>query len=234
MKKIVSLLSVVSLIVCLLVSSAASIPTTFTPATGKGNGNGNNKKQTTTTDTTTTDTTTTAYGRLIIADADINVALYANSAQSVCDAEDSACFFKMYGSTGMIIADHNYQAFKTLTNVTVGSTAVINEGNGGVITLKCVAVYDGTNTGSGLLDNNGNQAIGTHDYVTYTCLNDTTHVRICQWDIESATNIDSAYENTFYVESSIINKLTSFKTTTSTPTPTPAPTKPGKGNNKKK
>lgn len=148
-----------------------------------------------------------AYGRLVISSVNIDVALYNSNSQSVCDAEDSACFYYLGSNQGMTIADHSSQTFETLTMVTVGDTAVIKESNGGRIYLQCIEVVDGRNEGDYLVYSDGSIATGRSDYLTYTCLDTKGNIRICQWDIVNVENIDSGYENQFNIDTRTRNKV---------------------------
>lgn len=148
--------------------------------------------------TTTATTSAPYYGRLTIASVGISVGLYNSSSQEVCDATDSACFYHFKNNLGMTIADHNYQAFRNLTRVRVGTTGTIKLTNGGIITIKCTEVCEGTNAGSQLLDSTGAVATGRSDYLTYTCTD--TGIYICQWTIVSAKNIDANYDNNFDID----------------------------------
>lgn len=195
MKKTLSLVTIIALALTLLVSPISTSAATD-PATGKGNA----KKSTT--------SSAPLYGRFVVASANIDVALYSSAAQAVCDAVDSACY---YNHNGMVIADHNYQAFKTLTSVQVGDIATITRVDGTVVTLQCVEAFDGHNTSTGLTDWNEVSVLGKHDYLSYTCLDSCYNIRICQWDTVSDT--------------AIVNNTT-------TTAPTKTKTK-GNGNNKK-
>lgn len=243
MKKLLTYLSILTLSCSLFlgtqVHAAKDMETQFVtvPKTGKGN-----KKNTTPT------VNAPLYGRLNIPSAGIDVALYNSYEQSVCDAQDSACFFHLNNNPGMTIADHNYQAFRTLTSVAPGAKAVISEANGGKIYLQCVEVYNGHNTASALTDNNGNIVTSTHDFLTYTCLDSTQNIRICQWDILYTENTTPEFEASFQIDARTASRIIALRTSVTAPTTAPDPgpennvpdnntpaetTKPGKGNNKK-
>ena len=122
-------------------------------------------------------------GRLIIPDADINVAVFihgygadaAEIRQNVCDAEDSAILYS--DGLGNIIADHNNQGFINLPNVKLGDRAYIVAGDC-IITLECDLVTDGINTGNGITDTEGNWVSANEEFTFYTCGEDWVNVKI--------------------------------------------------------
>lgn len=122
-------------------------------------------------------------GRLIIPDADINVAVFihgegadaAEIRQNVCDGEDSAILYS--DGVGNIIADHNNQGFINLPNVRLGDRAYIVAGDC-IITLECDLVTDGINTGNGITDTEGNWVSANEDFTFYTCGEDWVNVKI--------------------------------------------------------
>lgn len=122
------------------------------------------------------------YGRLSIPSVGIDVALYRSNEQYVVDREDSAAIFKLsYRPKVWIIADHNTQSFASMTDIVVGDEGVISRADGDVVYLECVEVYDGHNTGYGLTDDHGVNAVGAYPYLTYTCIRYWRDIRICQW-----------------------------------------------------
>lgn len=122
-------------------------------------------------------------GRLIIPNADINVAVFihgegadaAEIRQNVCDGEDSAILYS--DGVGNIIADHNNQGFINLPNVKLGDRAYIVAGDC-IITLECDLVTDGINTGNGITDTEGNWVSADEDFTFYTCGADWINVKI--------------------------------------------------------
>lgn len=132
------------------------------------------------------------YGRLYIPSVDIDVGLYQSSdRQAVVDRKDSACIFRMrYGRRTYLIADHYTQDFGSLMDVVVGDTAYIETDAGETISMVCVEVLDGHNTGNGITDANKVNVIGQHDYLMYTCQGYWRNVRICQWDIDEGDDCD--------------------------------------------
>lgn len=122
-------------------------------------------------------------GRLSIPEANIDVALYNSSEQSVCNRWDSACVFSIYPYTGKIIADHCNQEFSTLKKVTVGTLGEITMADGTVVPIRCAEMFDGHNSGAAITDANWKVVLGKYDYLTYTCVNGWQNVRVCQWEI---------------------------------------------------
>ena len=122
------------------------------------------------------------YGRLYIPSVEIDVALYYGISQSVADRADSAAIFTYGSYTGEIIADHSNQDFSKLFDVFVGTTGYIKLKNSDVITIKCVEVINGHNTGTELTDEDYNVVMGKYDYLMYTCRNGWKNIRICQWN----------------------------------------------------
>lgn len=122
-------------------------------------------------------------GRLIIPDADINVAVFihgegadaAEIRQNVCDGEDSAILYS--DGIGNIIADHNNQGFTNLPNVKLGDRAYIVAGDC-IITLECDLVTDGINTGKGITDTEGEWVSANEDFTFYTCGADWVNIKI--------------------------------------------------------
>lgn len=121
-------------------------------------------------------------GRLYIPDVGIDVALYRGYYQSITDRKDSANLFSWNGCTGEIIADHSTQDFGALLAVTVGTTGYIQNADGSMINITCVAVLNGHNTGYDLTDEQGVSVMGKAAYAMYTCRNGWRNVRICLWD----------------------------------------------------
>ena len=71
------------------------------------------------------------FGRLVIPAAGIDVALIVPSSpyqnQAVTDAKDSACLMiGQHSPTSKLIADHNNQAFRSLSSVTTGTSSLHN------------------------------------------------------------------------------------------------------------
>ena len=73
-------------------------------------------------------------GRLVIPSAAVNVALFSDGEgedeaqirQTICDAEDSAAIYS--DGIGIVIADHNNQAFQLLSEMQPGDRAYILRG----------------------------------------------------------------------------------------------------------
>lgn len=124
------------------------------------------------------------YGRLSIPSVGIDVLLYKSNEQYVVDRQDSAAIFKLsYRPKVWIIADHNTQAFASMTDIVVGDEAQIDLKDGDTVYLECAEVYDGHNTGHGLTDEHGVNCVGKYPYVSYTCIGYWRNIRICQWNI---------------------------------------------------
>ncbi len=122
-------------------------------------------------------------GRLIIPSAGIDVALFidgqgedvAQMRQEICDREDSASFFT--DGLGMLIADHNNQAFSSLGRVQTGDKAVVLRGHS-IVTLQCELIADGNNYGKGILDADGYYFTSYEDYICYTCKENWNNVLV--------------------------------------------------------
>lgn len=122
-------------------------------------------------------------GRLYIPSVGINVAMFINGdgvdtasmRQIVTDEADSAIFYS--DGVGNIIADHNNQGFATLPNVREGDKAYIIAGDC-IVSLEAELVCDGTNTGHGIIDEEGYWVSAEHDFVCYTCGEDWEHIKI--------------------------------------------------------
>lgn len=122
-------------------------------------------------------------GRLVIPSAAVNVALFSDGAgedeaqirQTICDAEDSAAIYS--DGIGMVIADHNNQAFQLLSEVQPGDRAYILRGES-ILSLECEIIFDGHNDGEGVTDANGVPATYYAEYICYTCGTDWTNVKI--------------------------------------------------------
>lgn len=127
-------------------------------------------------------------GRLVVPSAGIDVALFtdgpgadeAEIRQNICDQQDSAAFFT--DGLGMLIADHNNQAFSVLNQVQLGDKAVILRGHS-IVTLECSLITDGYNYGKGILDEDGYYISSYEDYICYTCKEDWNNVRVVGFSI---------------------------------------------------
>ena len=128
------------------------------------------------------------YGRLVIKDAGVDVAVFETTdfskLQDVVDAEDSACMFN-WNDGNTLIADHNYQGFKNLKKVKKNSTYAYMVTEDGVKTYKCIRkLTKGWNDGSTLAFND-HTPIGeeyTGKLIIYTCNNEPGSVTITVWD----------------------------------------------------
>ena len=95
--------------------------------------------------------------------------------QAICDAEDSAAIYS--DGIGIVIADHNNQAFQFLSEVQPGDKAYILRGES-ILSLECEVTFDGLNSGMGVTDADGIPATFYADYICYTCGTDWTNVKI--------------------------------------------------------
>lgn len=122
-------------------------------------------------------------GRLVIPSAAVNVALFSDGVgedeaqirQAICDAEDSAAIYS--DGIGIVIADHNNQAFQFLSEVQPGDKAYILRGES-ILSLECEVTFDGLNSGMGVTDADSIPATFYADYICYTCGTDWTNVKI--------------------------------------------------------
>lgn len=112
-------------------------------------------------------------GRLYIGNL-YSVALYTSSgnrtAQSIIDEEDSAWYYQNWSST--IIGDHFSDGFYRIRLLKPGSTCYILQEDGFRQDFVCVRVdLEGQNTGTDVLDSNGNSAFDDpdSDMFMYTC-----------------------------------------------------------------
>lgn len=122
------------------------------------------------------------YGRFYVPDAKIDVALYYGLSQAAADRQDSAAIFAWENYYGELIADHNNQEFSKLFSVEVGTEGYIQLASGDIISIVCVDVFNGHNTGDLITDENYITVHGRTDYLTYTCRNGWKNIRICLWN----------------------------------------------------
>lgn len=109
-----------------------------------------------------------AIGRWIIPDVGVDVACYASDSQSVCDAQDSACYFAE--GVQKLIADHDSQGFQGIKYCSVGTLAYMDQGNGSRKAYVCTDVFSGHNNGQ-ITDAAGNPVSEMNDggIACYTC-----------------------------------------------------------------
>lgn len=127
-------------------------------------------------------------GRLVIPSAAVNVALFSDGVgedeaqirQAICDAEDSAAIYS--DGIGIVIADHNNQAFQFLSEVQPGDRAYILRGES-ILSLECAVTFDGHNDGEGVTDADGVPATYYAEYICYTCGTDWTNVKIVGFNV---------------------------------------------------
>lgn len=129
------------------------------------------------------------FGRLIMPDSGINVALFTDGAgesiaeqrQGICDAEDSAALY--YDEEGAVIADHNNQGFAALMDVRPGQKAYIIT-SGSVLELVCTKLIDGHNNNhKGLVDGDYEPIRNAGDFICYTCKETWLDVRVVALDV---------------------------------------------------
>ena len=126
--------------------------------------------------------------RLVIPSAAVNVALFSDGEgedeaqirQTICDAEDSAAIYS--DGIGIVIADHNNQAFQLLSEMQPGDRAYILRGES-ITTLECGITFDGRNDGEGVTDADGVPATYYAEYICYTCGTDWTNVKIVGFNV---------------------------------------------------
>lgn len=127
------------------------------------------------------------FGRLVIPGAGIDVALIIPSSpyqnQAVTDAKDSACLMLgQHSANSRLIADHNNQAFRSLSSVTPGMSAYIITAND-TINLVCTTAINGHNTTYEITDLNYNSVADIADYVCYTCQDSWRNVRVVGFNV---------------------------------------------------
>lgn len=127
------------------------------------------------------------FGRLVIPDAGIDVALIVPSSpyqnQAVTDAKDSACLMiGQHSPTSKLIADHNNQAFRSLSSVTPDMSAYIITADS-IINLTCTTAINGHNTTYEITDLNYNSVADIADYVCYTCQENWRNVRVVGFNV---------------------------------------------------
>lgn len=119
-----------------------------------------------------------SMGRLYAPSIGIDVALFNSMSQAVCDAPDSACYFYIGGAP--VIGDHQNQGFSRIRSAVPGSTLMYISDGTNITTYRCVASYNGYNTGYNLTDEAGVSATGKYpgSIILYTCRQDWQHITI--------------------------------------------------------
>ena len=117
------------------------------------------------------------FGRLYVSSYDValydyNVHTTSDSAlQTLVDNKDSAAYYKNRGR--LVIADHYYQGFSALVNLTEGNTSYIKFEDGSIIKYRLIKKSRGINTGLDLTDTLGNSFFDMEsDIIMYTCYDD--------------------------------------------------------------
>lgn len=133
-------------------------------------------------------------GRLIVPDANIDVALFyasavtssAEAVQAITDAADSCAYITDFIPGTTVLADHNTQSFRGLFQVSVGTTGMIITETG-VIDIVATQVFDGHNYGT-LTDSFGTPISNVATYTAYTCRDVWQNVRIVGFNVTSSQN----------------------------------------------
>ena len=127
-------------------------------------------------------------GRLFLPSIDLNVAVYnANlntdenyNAQSIVDKVDSAAYFKL--GSKEVIADHNYQGFNKLMNMSLNTNAYIKKTDGTITNYQMINKFIGKNISTDLIDSNGKNVIEYDgQLIIYTCYNSYEDILITIW-----------------------------------------------------
>ena len=126
------------------------------------------------------------YGRLFIPDVGIKVGPFYVSAptadkQFAVDNLDSAAYFPVGGMD--IAADHNTQGFSAIKKAVAGKTLAFIQTGKTVFVYRCISVERGQNTGTSLLDAQGNVVWARKEaqLCTYTCNMTWTDVTVILW-----------------------------------------------------
>lgn len=128
-------------------------------------------------------------GRLYIPTVNLNVGVnYANfytdenyDAQDVVDREDSAAYFQ-YGLK-KTIADHNYQGFNKIINLSDGAEAYLKKQDGTIEIYKLNNKFVGRNISEDLIDLSGNSVQNMNcNLIIYTCYGTGDGIMITLWD----------------------------------------------------
>ena len=131
-------------------------------------------------------------GRLIVPDANIDVALFSASArsdsaeivQAITDNPDSCAYITESISGAIVLADHNTQGFRGLSQVVPGTTGLIVTATE-TIDIVATEVFNGHNYGI-LTDNDGVPISNIANYIAYTCRDIWQNVRIVGFDVTSS------------------------------------------------
>lgn len=91
--------------------------------------------------------------------------------QTIVNNADSAAYYRNRGK--LVIADHYYQGFSILVNLSEGATATIKFENGSMVQYRLVQKSRGVNAGTDLVDTEGNSFFKMNsDIIMYTCYED--------------------------------------------------------------
>ncbi len=128
-------------------------------------------------------------GRIYLPTINLNVGInYANfyddenyNAQEIVDREDSAAYFQFGSKT--TIADHNYQGFNKIINLSIGAKAYIKKSNGAIEVYQLNNKFAGKNISADLTDSNGNSVQNMNgNLIIYTCYGVGNGIMVTLWD----------------------------------------------------
>lgn len=117
-------------------------------------------------------------GRLVLPSVGYEMPLYTGAESAwtgIVDAYNSALYTNYMGK--IMIADHAYQGFYSMVSSPIGSIGYIVQGDK-IITIRCVSMYQATNTGNGIMvGNKYADEMNDGSIFMYTC-NDETGVNV--------------------------------------------------------
>lgn len=122
------------------------------------------------------------YGRLVIPDVGVDVAVIKVFSQETTDAQDSAAYFDWNGA--WLIADHWNQGFDAIKQCQPGDICYIVTGDD-IEEYKCLRMDYGHNTGFDLTENDWSTSV-TGQYpgkiIMYTCNNGWQNIAFVVWE----------------------------------------------------
>lgn len=107
-----------------------------------------------------------SMGRFSCPSVGLDVAVFNSSAQSVCDAADSACHW--YANGTKIIADHVNQGFYKIKSMRPGTKCYFDDGTN-ITEYTVQYLMQGHNTGYDITDLSYNSLFGKVGFMLYTC-----------------------------------------------------------------
>ena len=118
-----------------------------------------------------------AVGRWSIPSVGVNVACFDSTAQSVCDAKDSACYFTL--GSQKVIGDHQNQGFGAIKECEVGAVAYMDAGDD-ARKYVCTGVIQGHNIETDMTDADGNSIADMNPggITCYTCNDNWRNITI--------------------------------------------------------